>query len=86
MSNFPPGVTGNEPQIAGDTTWEEWVEALRKGDKCLVSFHGVKLDAYYQDTVGGKVEVLLICAAGTLARAAVSWDDIESPAVANAAL
>ena len=27
-SNYPPGVTGNEPQIAGDEAWEDVHEAI----------------------------------------------------------
>ena len=30
MNNYPPGVTGNEPQICGDTAWEEFHEGIDK--------------------------------------------------------
>jgi len=39
MSNYPPGVTGNEPQINGQwpgaEKWERWVEEVKVGDRCL---------------------------------------------------
>lgn len=31
MSNYPPGVTGNEPQLAG-SSWQTWLEHLTPGD------------------------------------------------------
>lgn len=37
LSNYPPGVTGSEPQIAGwggAAAWEEWAENVKPGDRC----------------------------------------------------
>lgn len=31
LPNYPPGITGNEPQIAG-SDWETWLENLKPGD------------------------------------------------------
>lgn len=32
--NYPPGVTGTEPQITGHKLWERWVEGLKPGHRC----------------------------------------------------
>jgi len=29
-SNYPPGVTGNEPQITGETAWEDLMESIQR--------------------------------------------------------
>jgi len=33
-SNYPPGVTGAEPQISGFAAWEAWAESVKPGDRC----------------------------------------------------
>lgn len=35
MGNYPPGVTGSEPQVSGWSDWERWADALKPGDPCL---------------------------------------------------
>ena len=43
MSNYPPGVTGNEPQIAGLNEGVEQRTCVRSGDRTLVSPYTLEL-------------------------------------------
>ena len=73
-----PGVTGNEPQITGETAWETWAEALAPGDRCRVEWHGVVYDArFVACTSGGDAEVLLVGGAGTLVPMVVDLENVE---------
>ena len=33
-TNYPPGVTGSEPEIIGFAAWERWAETVKPGDMC----------------------------------------------------
>lgn len=37
-TNYPPGVTGSEPQIAGGGDLEAWIERIQPGDRCVCEF------------------------------------------------
>lgn len=78
--NYPPGVTGSEPQIAGDSTWETWAESLQPGDRCEVVWCGSPWPArFVACTDDGDAEVDIETARDHFVRVVVSWDDVEQP-------
>ena len=62
-SNYPPGVSGSEPQITGDSEWERWIETVEVGTMVMADTFDdpVRLE-YLGDSLavirtGGGVEV-----------------------------
>lgn len=84
-SNYPPGVSGNEPQIQGDLTWETWAENLKPGDPCEVTWKGSVWPArFVACTDDGDCHLEVETGVGHYTPAVVPWDDVEPPEVSNA--
>jgi len=78
--NYPPGVTGTEPQITGDIAWETWAENIKPGDPCVVTWQGVEWKGrFLACTDDGDAEVEILTIANSWLRLVVAWDDVEPP-------
>lgn len=70
--NYPPGVTGTEPQVGGWNDWEKWADALKPGDACLAFGGPAIVDVFDGDRVW-------VTRLATGARLLVEWEDMLPP-------